>query len=256
MELFLFTSALKDYLRIRRLWPWLALAGFCFGIAVLWLMMSTAPNLRDIYGQVSLSLPFKLVALAAAIFSTAIIGQEVEQKTIVYLVTRPVPRWKIILARYVAASLVVAMIAILSAFAVSLAVYKAGAFGNAIFWRDVLALTVGAFAYSGLFLLFSLFFNRAMIICLMFAFGWETIVPNLPGDAYYLSIFSYTSTIAAHPAESSGRDFLSFLSGQMGTNLLSTSSAWTAMFLLSCGTAILSAWWFSTFEYVPREDTE
>lgn len=256
MEAFIFTSALKDYLRLRRVWPWLLMAAFCFVVGWVWVSMSTTPKPQDIYSQVSLTLVFKIVALAAAIFSTAVIGQEIEQKTIVYLVTRPVQRWKLILMRSIAAAVVVALIAIVTALAVSLATNRLGFVGNSLFWRDAIALTVGAFAYCGLFVLASLWFNRAMIICLMFAFGWETLVPNLPGDAYYLSIFSYTSVIAQHPSPGGDRDFLTFLTGQLGDNLLSVGSAWTVMIILIGGTAAASAWWFSNFEYVPREDTE
>lgn len=256
MELFLTQSALKEYLRFRRLFPWILLAGFSFLVGLAWYQMSRVPDPQSIYSQVTLTIVFKLVALASAIFSTAAIGQEIEQKTIVYLVTRPVPRWKLILTRFLASALVVAMIGIVCALMVSLAVYRGGAFGNPLFWRDAQAIFVGAFAYGGLFLFVSLLFNKSMLICLLFAFGWETMVPNMPGDASYLSVFSYVNAIAAHPSEGQSKNLMTFLSGQLGDGMMAPGTAWIVMIIMILGFAAASAAWFTHFEYVPREDTE
>lgn len=256
MEAFLLQSSILDCLRMKRLWPWLMLAAFSFLVALGWNSLSRVPDHQSIYSQVSFTIVFKLVALASAIFSTAAIGQEVEQKTIVYLVTRPVERWKILLARYLASSAVVAMIGILCAVCVSLAVYRGGAFGNPLLWRDIVALTVAAFAYGGLFIFLSLLLNRAMLWCLLYAFGWETLVPNMPGDASYLSIFSYASTIAAHPSEGDHRGLIQFMSGQLGDNAMAVGTAWGVIVVMAVGLAAASALWFSHFEYVPREDAE
>ncbi len=255
MGLFLYQTALRDFMRAKRVLVWALLSFGGMGIAFAWKRVSPSADAQDVYGQVSFIIVFKLLALASAIFSTAIIGQEVEQKTIVYMLTRPIARWQLLISRYLASATVVAFIGVLCAAMVAIACFGPSGLSQGIFLRDCYALVLGALAYGGLFLLISLWFNRAMIICLLFAFGWETSLPNLPGDASMLSIFSYLSAVAAHP---SGKDsgLLALLSGQLGSGTLTATAAVPALIFLIVATVGLSCWWFSHFEYVSREDAE
>lgn len=250
MEQAVFGQALGDFLRFRRLLPWLLLGLFCLLLATLWPYLLPRSSPQERYASVSMILVFRLLALASAIFTTAIVSQEVEQRTIVYLLTRPIERWKLLLLRFAASVIVVAGLGILAAVLTSL-----GAGNGALLLNDVKALILGAFAYGSLFLLISLLFNRSMIICLLFAFGWETSVPNMPGDLYRVSIFSHLQAVAQHPSDSGPR-FVDFVSGALGTNAISEGSAWVTLLILIVATLGLSAWWFSHFEYVPREDAE
>ena len=115
MESAIFGQALREYLRPRRLIPWLLLAVLCAVLAFFWGNLNRESTMAGRYAMVSSMLVFRLLALMSAIFTTAIVTQEVEQKTIVYLLTRPVPRWKLLLMRYLASVLVVAVISIITA---------------------------------------------------------------------------------------------------------------------------------------------
>ncbi|HRI43257.1 MAG TPA: ABC transporter permease [Fimbriimonadaceae bacterium] len=251
---FLFVDALRDNLRFRRLWPWLLLAGFCFLVAFFWREWGFRPRPDRVYSLVSLTLVFKVLALASAIYSTSVIGREVEQRTIVYLLTRPVPRWMIILSRFLASSIVVTLIGVLSVIGVSLAAYRGEAFANEMLWRDMGALAVGAFAYGALFVLISLMVNRAMLVCLLYTFGWELLVPNLKGDAAALSVFNYLEAIANHPEVSQRRNLLTFLSGQLAGESVTPMGAFMTMAIAVAILAFAACWWFSNFEYLPRDD--
>jgi ABC-2 type transport system permease protein len=255
IESFLFSSALRDNLRAKRLIPWIALAFLTAGIAYAWHRLAPDSNPSERYGNVSSIIVFRMLALAAAIFTTGIVSQEVEQRTIVYLLTRPVPRWKLLIMRYLAAVVVVAIVTLLAALATSLGVFGAAGISNELLVNDVKALVLGAMAYCGLFLLVSLIFNRAMIICLLYAFGWETSVPNMPGDISRLSIFSYLQAIAEHPvAEAQGVQ--GALTGNISSNMITGSTAYPTLVLLIAITLGVSLFWFTKFEYVPREDAE
>ena len=254
MGLFLFQTALRDFVRPRRIVGWIFVVLGVFVFAKIWATVTSGMTARDAYAQISAVLVYRLLALAAAIFSTAVLTQEIEQKTIVYLLTRPVPRWMLLLSRLAAAAVVVAAISILAAVAASLATFGPRFLSNSLLPRDVVGLLVGALAYCSLFALISLWFNRAMIICLLFAFGWEVAVSNLPGSAY-LSIFKYLETISQRPALE-GPGPIEFLAGQSSLNLMSTSTAWTVMVLMITGCVGVSIYWFTHFEYLPREDAE
>jgi ABC-2 type transport system permease protein len=254
LESAIFGQAMREYLRPKRLLPWLALSGLCFLLALVWVQLDPSSKPDGRYATVSSILVFRLLALASAIFTTAIITQEVEQRTIVYLLTRPVPRWKLLLIRYAASVLVVAMIGIIGAVLATLGAYR-GLGSNPVLANDILALFVGAVAYGALFLFVSLLFNRSLIICALFAFGWESSIPNMPGEMYRLSIFSYLQAIAEHPSQGNNKA-LSLLSGSAGDNVITRTGAFTTLGVLIVIALGLSAWWFTRFEYVPREDAE
>src|SRR5688572_14173986 len=226
MQAFVFLSALREFIRARRIAVWLVLAVAAWGFAMTWRSGRPGVSADAIYSQVSEVLVFRVLALCSAIYTTAIISQEVEQKTITYLLTRPVQRWKLLFGRYLASVAVVALIGFVGASFTAIGAYGTSWLGSKLLWNDFLAVVFGAFAYGALFLLISLIVNRAMIVCLLFAFGWETAVPNMPGEVYYISVFSYMKAIAQHPSTDIGGP-LGLLSGALGLNTISVGAAMT-----------------------------
>jgi ABC-2 type transport system permease protein len=251
----LFKMALRDFVRPRRIIGWIFVVVCVFAFAKIWKTVTPAMTARDAYAQISAVLVYRLLALSAAIFSTAVITQEIEQKTIVYLVTRPIPRWLLLFSRMAAAIVVVAGLSVLAAVAASLAVHGPRFLSNSLLPRDITGLVVGAVAYCSLFTLISLWFNRAMLICLLFAFGWEVAATMIPGDVGYLTIFEYLETISQRPALD-GPGAVELLAGQQSLNLMSTNTAWTIISLMIVSFLALGAYWFTHFEYLPREDAE
>lgn len=257
IEQYLLTSSLREFFRPKRLIIWIVVAFFGMGLAAVWPTLSPDSTKADQYSVVIEILTFHFLALSSAIFTTSVVSQEVEQKTIVYLLTRPIARWKILIFRYLASAVVVAALAILGAIFVSIGVYKGQAFSNPLLLRDLFAVVVGAFAYGAVFLLVSLLFNRAMIICLLYAFGWETSVPKMPGEMYRLSIYSHIQAISQHPAPSTDNNVVTrLLTASFSTNLISSSVAIATLILATVALVSVSSMWFSKFEYVPREDAE
>lgn len=253
---YLYLSALRDFLRAKRTLTWLAVAG---GLVVMGLAIKRVSVDRsgdDLYALLSGTLVFRLLPLVSAIFSTQVLSAEVEQKTIVYLLTRPIPRSQLILMRSLASMTAVALVTIMAAVAVSASVFGAGALGNELFWRDIKAILIGSAAYGALFVMISLLVNRAMIVCILIAFVWETAVASLPGSMYYLSINSYLTAIAERPSVVETGPGLQLLSGGLSENLISTSFAWPAMFLATLSLTVAAMTWFTRFEYLPREDAE
>lgn len=255
MEAYLFTSSLRELLRFKRLAIWILISLAAMGLAALWPKIYPGSTESQQFVTVVQFIVFHVLALASAIYTTAVVSQEVEQKTIVYLLTRPVARWKLLLMRYLASSTVVSFVGILGVVLVSFGVYKGGGLSNEYLPKDILATVVGAFAYGALFLIGSLLVNRAMLLSLIFAFGWEGVVPNLPGEMYRLSIYSHVLAIAEHPTTTEGRA-MGFASGNLSTNLITPGGALVTMVVLTLILVGVSALWFTRFEFVPREDAE
>lgn len=255
IETFMFKMMLREYFRAGRILAWVAV-GFVVGLmSFAYVRLNPSGNSDLAYPTLSSILVFRVLALSGAIFSASVIAQEVEQKTIVYLLTRPISRAKLLIARILACATMTAAITFLSALAVSAAVYGPRFLANEYLWRDVPAILIGAVVYSGIFVLVSLIVNKSMIINLLYAFAWETSIPNMPGSMYLLSVASYLQVIAERPSVPS-TNALTLLSGGLGNNTLTGPQAWLAMTIVAGATIAMGMWWFTKFEFTPREDGE
>jgi ABC-2 type transport system permease protein len=251
IDLYIFTSSLKEFFRVKRIAWWLLVAVAVYFIS--WTFAHRLPGVsaRDAYILLSASLVFRILPLCAAIFSTAVINQEVTQRTIVYLLTRPIPRWKLLVYRALAASVVVAFVSIVTDLSVCLAV---GTSQASLMAHDIQAIAVGSLAYTTLFTLVSLFVNKPMVVCLLFSFVWETAVPEIPGDLYRVTISGYLTSIAHRPVMDSPGGALDALAGLLGVNVIPSGVAWAAMLGFAAFCLGFGAFWFSNFEYMARED--
>lgn len=250
---FVFTHALRDFARVRRLFVWLLVAFVAYGIGVAYGKVGANTSHRDTYILLSAVLPYRILALAAAIFSSAVVAQEVEGRTIVYLLTRPVPRQALLLGRALAAAVVVFVVAALSAIAVALATGG----GKNLLGHDLVALAVGALAYTGLFTLISLVINRSMIACLLFAFGWETLAAGVPGDLKLLSLNGHVMAIAERPTvENTDMSSLDSIGSLLNVTGISANVAWLVLLGVIGVTFAASMAWFAHFEYTAQEDAE
>lgn len=251
MEGFLYSFALRDYFRLKRVVSWLLVVLALFGIAKLVHYLDQGATGESTYLKMAGFFVFRVVALAAAVFSTAVLSAEVEQKTIVYLLTRPVPRWKLILLRTLAAITAVAVVGVVAVAMVSFATYGPQALRADYVRRDLIGVFVGAMAYTSMFVLISLWVNRSMILNLLYAFGWETIVPNIPGDMRYLSIAAHLETLSQRPATQTATPI-----NQLAVSTLTPNISWSIVTIGSVVSLAIAALWFSTNEFLPREDVE
>jgi ABC-2 type transport system permease protein len=254
---FLFTHAVRQNARFNRLLPWILAGFFMAGIAALLASLGGNMTPDDRYTNVTLMMVYRAVALAAAVFSATIVSQEVEQKTIVYLLTRPTSRATIIFSRYVGGVVVVALLGMFMQFCTGLGAYGPAELGQGVFYRDLLAIAIGSAAYMAVFLLISLLVNRAMLFCILYTFGYETATGNLPGESYYASIMAHMQGISQHAMTSgSSNRTVSILTGQSSSNLLTGKVSIPVLLIVSVVAIGLCMAWFTHFEYMPREDAE
>lgn len=161
----------------------------------------------DLYGSiVALYYVRNVVPLAALFYATALVADEVEEKTITYLFTRPITRASILVgkfAAYVAATLSLALPALVASFLLLTTARGVEGLRAALghLPRDLAAMTLGFLAYGALFALLGVSLRRPVIPGLLFVFVWELLV-NLPG---YLPRFTLTawlrSLVSQRPPE-------------------------------------------------------
>jgi ABC-2 type transport system permease protein len=248
-DFYIFRNTLKDLFRVKNLIAVALVALLPLGIALLWRSLAPAGQFAsaDVYGRLSETVIFGFVlVMLACVFGTGLVSQEVEQKTIVYLLTRPVPRWRILLMKHAAALLATTLAAWAATGLLLLATGGVHAGVQSTLGRDLLILPVGCLAYGGLFLLMSALFRRPLILGLVYTFGIESWLPGLPGNFKMLSLMAWLRVLAPHaqPGAADPTD---------GT-ILTPHLAWGVMIAVIIVTTALALAVFSTNEYVPRDD--
>jgi len=126
-----------------------------------------------------------VLPLAAVLFGCGAFGAENDEGTIAYLMAKPLPRWRIVLAKATAAGLLATGISVLSILAAALVdVIPAGSRGVEATWAYLGAMVVGSAAYVSLFVALSLFTRRALVLAIGYMLVWEgTLTDMLPGIA-------------------------------------------------------------------------
>ena len=137
-----------------------------------------------------------ILPLATVILATNALGNEIEDRTMVYLILKPIRRSRIILEKY-SAVVQSTWIAMVLGMLVS---WVMASQGNVIDDIDVLAAAVlavliGVLTYGALFLALSLIVPRALIAGIMYVLFWETLLGRIIPGARLLSIQHYVQSL-------------------------------------------------------------
>ncbi len=131
-----------------------------------------------------------LVPLATLWLGTSAIGDLVEDKLLVYLSLKPVPRWQLPAAAVLAT---VSIVIPLTAVPLTVSTIVAGASDVAV--ATFLAAALGALAYSGLFVAAGIWFRRAVWWGLAFVLIWENVVAYSAQGAGRFTVIGWASSV-------------------------------------------------------------
>jgi hypothetical protein len=122
-------------------------------------------------------------------FATEALGGEREGRSLVWLLSRPLPRPAIYLAKFVA---LLPWALVLNVGGFGLLCLLAGGPGHlafSLYWPAVLGATL---AFCSLFHLMGACFRRSAVVALVYSFFLETILGNMPGVMKRVSVSFYT----------------------------------------------------------------
>lgn len=180
-----------------------------------------------------------LLPLAALVFGTAAIGSEIDDGTAVYLLSKPLPRPRILVAKLVVAALATAGFVLVSA-ALAAGLAAAGEPGFArMLAAFAVAIVVGAFTYSSVFVALSLFTSRAFVAGLIYVFLWEGLITRLFAGLRVLSIRQYTLGVA---------DGAAGLGADVVNARLEAPAAWILAIVVTIAAAVLASRRLGRFE--------
>ena len=136
----------------------------------------------DIVSEVGFTLALPIVALLAA---SAVLGPEIDDGSIVYLIAKPVPRHVVVLSKFVVAWLATIALGALPLLLAGMVLDSSDS-GRAVAWG--VAAFVSGTAYTALFLGLAALTRHAVVIGLLFALLWEGLLGGLLSGVRWLAI--------------------------------------------------------------------
>ncbi len=189
-----------------------------------------------------------LLPLFTLAYASGAVGAEREGRTLIWLFTRPLPRWAVYLAKFVA-GLPWCLAASIGGFAVLC--LAGGEIGLRAFETYLPAAVAGTIGFSALFQLIGAVFRRPAVVGLVYVFFFETLVANLPGSLKQLSLNYYVRSLLYNEATAEvatvAPDTLDVYAPTDPT------TAWVTILLATVGLTLLGMWLFGKQE--PKDET-
>ncbi len=142
-----------------------------------------------------------LSVLVALFYATALVADEIDNKTITYLFTRPVRKHAIIIGKFAAYLLGVSLLVVPPMILTFLII----AAGNGISSEPILSLShfgkqlgvtmLALTVYGAVFTFFGAWWKRPVVLGLLFGFGWEKVALMAPGAVRRYSVVHYLMSI-------------------------------------------------------------
>jgi ABC-2 type transport system permease protein len=180
-----------------------------------------------------------IVPVLGVFYGTSLMADEVEDKTITYLFTRPIPRGAVLIGKYLAYLGCTIFVVLPSVVVVYLLIVPLkGSLGAAFpdLLKDLMLIGLGLAVYGAVFAFVGAKFKRPLLIGLIFVFGWEQAALAFPGYLKQFTVMFYLQAIVPHTMPSDG--FVSLIQGLFRE----TPGLVTSLFWLGVIWAVFLAW--------------
>jgi len=155
-----------------------------------------------------------IVPVLAVFYGTSLIADEVEDRTITYLFTRPIRRGAVLAGKYLAylASTVLVLVPSVLAVYFLIVPWRGGHVGASFpnLLTDLLVVAAALAVYGAVFAFVGTRFSRPLVTGLVFLFGWEPAVQFIPGYLKRFSVMYYVQALVPHamPVDDAPRGLL------------------------------------------------
>ena len=222
---------LRGLLSRRRTLLLVLLAGLPVLIAILIRLSGGRPDADRVLDALVVRTVMPLVAL---ILGTAAMGSELEDGTAVYLMVKPISRWRIALAKMLVAAGTTAALVVPAIVLTGLLL--GGAENVNTIAAYAVACLVGGSAYAAAFMTLSIFTSRALLLGLAYTLLWEGVLAGLLGGTRFLSIRQATLGVT------------SALGAELPGTPLALSVSVLVLGTVLIGSFVLAGWRLSRFE--------
>jgi hypothetical protein len=179
-------------------------------------------------------------------YASGAFGTDRESRSLVWLMTRPIPRSGIYLAKFVG-TLPWCLAFGMGGFAA--VCFAGGPDGREALSRYWPAAMMATLAFAALFHLVGAIFRRPVVVGLVYVFFFEAVVAALPGSLKLLSLTFYARSLMYNEASDAGYP-VELLPAM--TSAVSSETAWAVLAAATVGITLLGMWLFARSEY--RDD--
>jgi ABC-2 type transport system permease protein len=231
-----FLLTIKQFLGGKAIWVVVGLSLLPAFFGFVYILDPSIDPARRFFGNtifVELMIP-TLLPLILLVLATSALGDEIEDRTLPYLVLKPVSRFRIVFEKMLGSALISGPIAIAGMTITYFLIMRGD-------WQENLRLlgavaaacAMATIAYSAIFLLVSLLISRALVAALIYSLVWETILGRwVPGLAY-VSIRHFVRSIFADVSDDRRFQF---------TNSTPLTAAVLTLLAASAIAILLSTW--------------
>jgi len=147
-----------------------------------------------------------IVPVLGVFYGTSLIADEVEDRTITYLFTRPIRRGAVLVGKYLAYLVCTTLVVLPSVVLVYFLLVPLGQVARTFmsFAADLGLLALGLAAYGALFALVGAALKRPLVSGLVFVFGWEQVALLVPGYFRRFTVAHYVQSMVPHAMPSDG----------------------------------------------------
>lgn len=147
------------------------------------------------------------IPILGVFYGTALMADEVEDKTITYLFSRPISREAVLFGKYLAYLGCTILVVLPSIMLVWLLVIPMGGSFGANFIdlvKDLGIVAIGLAVYGAVFAFIGAYFKRPLLIGLVFVFGWEQVALMFPWSFKLYTVAHYLQGLVPHAMPNDG----------------------------------------------------
>jgi ABC-2 type transport system permease protein len=188
----IYKLSLTQMLRPKRLLILLFIAAVPVALSVVAAIFPPNPedlvSFRDdfLMGPIVISAVLPIITVVLA---TASLGHEIEDQTMTYLFLKPVPRWGIVMPKFLA-TVTVAIVVVVGSGVLTTVIVPEGSVITSV--AAAAGLAVGVLAYTAIFTWAGLMTSHALALGLVYVFVWEAAIVGFLQGVRWLSVRHYT----------------------------------------------------------------
>jgi ABC-2 type transport system permease protein len=138
-----------------------------------------------------------VLPLVALVFGTAALGSELDDGTAVHILTKPIPRWVIVLPKLAVAGGLTAILLFPSTILAGILVGGLASRELGMTFAFAIAVLIGSFVYSAIFVALSAATSRGLVIGLAYSLLWEGLLSGALKGTQLFSVREYIRGMAS-----------------------------------------------------------
>jgi ABC-2 type transport system permease protein len=171
-----------------------------------------------------------VLPLVALVFGTAALGSELDDGTAVHILTKPIPRWTIVLPKLAVAGGLTALMLVPTTIISGVLVGGTGSRELGLTLAYGIAVLIGSFVYSTIFVALSAATSRGLVIGLGYSLLWEGLLSGALKGTQLFSVREYirgmASTLAPRGAVDSVVGGYGFLFAAIAIVVVAALAGW------------------------------